>query len=175
MVAGVAGVTQACHLTPDRCRSRSRLIARRAALGWFRVGVRRLPDSGVNATMLWCLLLQQRVWSVIRIGPWGPQMMRARFSSVLAARLTPSSSSRSRNRSGVQSVRRPTPETNHLTKRSRPGTDRRERERPPAAGSAAGDEGDDDVGGVAVEVLAAPVVDRGGARIGVTRCGLHVP
>ncbi len=37
------------------------------------------------------------------------------------------------------------------------------------------DEGHDDVGGVAVEVLAAPVVDGGGARIGVARSDLHVP
>ncbi len=35
-------------------------------------------------------------------------------------------------------------------------------------GSAAGHEGDDDVGGVAVEVLASPVVDRGGSGVGVT-------
>ena len=40
--------------------------------------------------------------------------------------------------------------------------------------SAAGDEGHDDVGGVAVEVLAATVVDRGGSRVGVAGGELHV-
>ena len=47
---------------------------------------------------------------------------------------------------------------------------------PPRGGSAsaAGDEGDDDVGGVAVEVLAAPVVDRGGAGVGVAGGDLDV-
>jgi len=40
--------------------------------------------------------------------------------------------------------------------------------------SAFSNEGDDDVGGVAVEVLAAPVVDRGGARTGVTGGDPHV-
>src|SRR5918994_2368219 len=41
---------------------------------------------------------------------------------------------------------------------------------PPRGGSAsaAGDERDDDVGGVAVEVLTAPVVDGRGAGVGVT-------
>ncbi len=38
----------------------------------------------------------------------------------------------------------------------------------------AGDEGGDDVGGVAVEVLAAVVVDRGGAWVGVAGGDLHV-
>ena len=38
----------------------------------------------------------------------------------------------------------------------------------------AGDERDDDVGGVAVEVLAASVVDGGGAWVGVTSGDLHV-
>src|SRR5919106_1622499 len=42
-------------------------------------------------------------------------------------------------------------------------------------GSAAGDEGDDDVRGVAVEVLASPVVDRRSAGIGMTGRDLHVP
>src|SRR5258708_7893633 len=42
------------------------------------------------------------------------------------------------------------------------------------AGSAAGDVGDDDVGGVAVEVLAASVVDGGGSRVGVTGGDLDV-
>ena len=42
------------------------------------------------------------------------------------------------------------------------------------AGSSTGDEGDDDVCGVAVEVLSAPVVDRGGARIGVAGSELDV-
>ena len=48
---------------------------------------------------------------------------------------------------------------------------------PPRGGSAsaAGDEGDDDVGGVAVEVLAAPVVDGGRARVGVPGGDLHIP
>lgn len=41
-------------------------------------------------------------------------------------------------------------------------------------GSGAGDEGDDDVGGVAVEVLAAAVVDRGRAWVGVAGGELHV-
>ena len=40
--------------------------------------------------------------------------------------------------------------------------------------SAAGDECDDDLGGVAIEVLAASVVDRGGARVGVASGDLHV-
>ena len=40
--------------------------------------------------------------------------------------------------------------------------------------SAAGDEGDDGVGGVAVVVLAAPVVHGGGAGIGVAGGDLHV-
>jgi hypothetical protein len=38
----------------------------------------------------------------------------------------------------------------------------------------AGDEGDHDVGGVAVEVLSPPVVDRGGARVGVAGGELDV-
>ena len=42
-------------------------------------------------------------------------------------------------------------------------------------GSAAGDEGDDDVRGVAVEVLATPVVDADRAGVGVTGGDLHVP
>jgi hypothetical protein len=41
-------------------------------------------------------------------------------------------------------------------------------------GSAAGDESDDDVGGVAVEVLASPVVDGRGAGVGVTGGDLDV-
>jgi hypothetical protein len=40
--------------------------------------------------------------------------------------------------------------------------------------SAAGDEGDNDVGGVAVEVLAAPVIDGGGSAVGVTGGDLNV-
>ena len=40
--------------------------------------------------------------------------------------------------------------------------------------SAAGDEGDDDVGGVAIEVLAASVVDGRGAGVGVTSGDLDV-
>jgi hypothetical protein len=40
--------------------------------------------------------------------------------------------------------------------------------------SAAGDEGDDDVGGVAVEVLAAPVVDGRGPGVGVASGDLDV-
>ena len=36
------------------------------------------------------------------------------------------------------------------------------------------DEGDDDVGGVAVEILASPVVDRGGSGVGVSCGELHV-
>ena len=39
---------------------------------------------------------------------------------------------------------------------------------------AAGDVGDDDVGGVAVEVLASPVVDGRGAGVGVAGCDLDV-
>ena len=41
-------------------------------------------------------------------------------------------------------------------------------------GSAACPEGDDDVGGVTVEVLSASVVDGGGAWVGVAGCELHV-
>ena len=44
----------------------------------------------------------------------------------------------------------------------------------PSAGSAAGDEGDDDVRGVAVEVLSTAVIDGGRAGIGVTSGDLHV-
>ena len=44
----------------------------------------------------------------------------------------------------------------------------------PLACSAAGDESDDDVGGVAVEVLSSPVVDRGGSWVGVSCGELHV-
>ena len=40
--------------------------------------------------------------------------------------------------------------------------------------SAAGDEGDDDVGSVAVEVRASPVVDGGGAGVGVAGGDLDV-
>ena len=43
-----------------------------------------------------------------------------------------------------------------------------------ADGSATGDEGDHDVGGVAVEVLSPPVVDGGGAWIGVAGGDLDV-
>jgi hypothetical protein len=39
----------------------------------------------------------------------------------------------------------------------------------------AGDEGDDYVGGVTVEVLPSPIVDGGCAWIGVARCDLDVP
>jgi hypothetical protein len=42
------------------------------------------------------------------------------------------------------------------------------------AASAAGNEGDHDVSGVAVEVLAAPVVDGGGSGVGVTGGDLDV-
>jgi hypothetical protein len=42
------------------------------------------------------------------------------------------------------------------------------------AASAAGNESDDDVGGVAIEVLAAPVIDGGGSGVGVTGGGLDV-
>jgi hypothetical protein len=41
-------------------------------------------------------------------------------------------------------------------------------------GSATGHEGDDNVGGVSVEVLASPVVDRGGSGVGVTGGDLDV-
>jgi hypothetical protein len=41
-------------------------------------------------------------------------------------------------------------------------------------GSAASYEGDDDVGGVSVEVLASPVVDGGGSGVGVTGGDLDV-
>jgi len=40
--------------------------------------------------------------------------------------------------------------------------------------SATGDEGDDDIGGVAVEVLVSPVVDGRGAGVGVTGGDLNV-
>ena len=40
---------------------------------------------------------------------------------------------------------------------------------------AAGDEGDDDVGGLLVEVLASVVVDCGGSRLGVTSGDLDLP
>ena len=40
--------------------------------------------------------------------------------------------------------------------------------------SSAGDEGDDGVGGVTVEVLAAPVVHGGGSRVGVAGGELDV-
>jgi hypothetical protein len=45
---------------------------------------------------------------------------------------------------------------------------------PGAAWLAAGDVGDDDVGGVPVEVLASPVVDGRGSWVGVAGCDLHV-
>jgi len=41
--------------------------------------------------------------------------------------------------------------------------------------SASSDEGDDVVGGVAVEVLGTPVVDRRGSGIGVAGGDLYVP
>jgi hypothetical protein len=44
----------------------------------------------------------------------------------------------------------------------------------PVRRSTAGDKSNDNVGGVAVEVLAAAVVDRGGARVCVTSCELDV-
>lgn len=40
--------------------------------------------------------------------------------------------------------------------------------------SAVGDERNDDVGGVTVEVLSPSVVDHGGARVGVAGCDLYV-
>ena len=43
-----------------------------------------------------------------------------------------------------------------------------------AGGSASGDEGHHDVGGVAVEVLTAPVIHRGGARISMPGSHLHL-
>jgi hypothetical protein len=43
------------------------------------------------------------------------------------------------------------------------------------SGSTAGDEGDDDVCGVAVEVLAAPVIDGRSPGVGVTSGDLDVP
>ena len=45
---------------------------------------------------------------------------------------------------------------------------------PGAATSSARDKGDDDVGGVAVEVLASAVVDRCGARVGMSGSELDV-
>jgi len=59
---------------------------------------------------------------------------------------------------------------------ARHATARGRRPAPPpvAARSAAGDEGDDGVGGVTVVVLAAPVLDRGRARIGMARGDLDV-
>ena len=45
---------------------------------------------------------------------------------------------------------------------------------PGSAGSGSSDEGHDDVGGVAVEVLASAVVERGGAGVGVAGGELHV-
>ena len=46
---------------------------------------------------------------------------------------------------------------------------------PLAVMSSSGDERDDDVRSVAIEVLAAPVVDRGRARVGMASSDLHVP
>ena len=48
------------------------------------------------------------------------------------------------------------------------------RSSPAVLSSSACDEGDDGVGGVPVEVLAAPVVDGGGAWVGVAGGQLHV-
>jgi hypothetical protein len=50
---------------------------------------------------------------------------------------------------------------------------RRLRRNRPASGSAAGDEGNDDVGGVAIEILAAPVVYRWW-RVAVSCRQLHL-
>ncbi len=49
------------------------------------------------------------------------------------------------------------------------------RSKAPGGCSTACDEGDDDVGGVAVEVLAPTIVNGRGPRIGVAGRDLHVP
>ena len=58
--------------------------------------------------------------------------------------------------------------------KARPGEDQRRPRDRSAARSRTGDERDDDVRGVAVEVLSSAVVDRCRSRVCVSRCELHV-